>query len=80
MKQKDKKQNLNCKFIRFNPDKEKFNDEKALNEIRTHLKNSYKKSLIENISKKLLESELNVKSFNKIRMFKPCSQKVLPTI
>ena len=49
MKQKDKKQNLNCKFIRINPDKEKFNDEKALNEIRTHLKNSYKKSLIENI-------------------------------
>ena len=44
-------------FIRNNPDKESFKIFKAINVIHTHIKKSTKNSLIDKISKRLLELE-----------------------
>ena len=48
---------LNCVFIRINPDAIDFNIFKEINKIHRHIKKSSKKSLIEKISKRLLELE-----------------------
>ena len=57
---------LNCVFIRINSDEKDFNIFKPINEIYRHIKKSSKKSLIDKISKILLElefkSELSIKS------------------
>ena len=45
-------------FIRNTPDKENFNIFKTINEIYRHIKKSTNKSLIDKISKRLLELEL----------------------
>ena len=44
-------------FIKINPDEENFNIFKAINEINRHIEKSTKKSLIDKISKRLLELE-----------------------
>ena len=46
---------LNCVFIRINPDAVDFNIFKEINRIHRHIKKSSKKSLIDKISKRLLE-------------------------
>ena len=46
---------LNCVFIRINSDEKDFNIFKPINEIYRHIKKSSKKSLIDKISKRLLE-------------------------
>ena len=46
-------------FIRINPDEENFNTFEAINEIHRHIKKSTKKSLIDQVSKRLLELEFN---------------------
>ena len=56
-RQKALERELNCVFIRINPDEKDFNILKAINEIYRHIKNSSKKSLIDKISKRLLELE-----------------------
>ena len=48
-------QELGCVFIRINHDEESFNIFKSINEIHRHIKESTKKSLIDKISKRLLE-------------------------
>ena len=48
---------LNCVFIRINPDAIDFNIFKEINKIHRHIKKSSKKSLIDKISKRLLELE-----------------------
>ena len=48
---------LNCVFIRINPDEINFNISKEINKIHRHIKKSSKKSLISNISERLLELE-----------------------
>ena len=58
MKLNDKKhQRINCVFIRINPDERGLNILKTINEIYSHIKKSSKKSLINKISKILLELE-----------------------
>ena len=47
-------------FIRINPDEENFNIFRAINKIHRHIKKSTKKSLIDKISKRLLEPEQNL--------------------
>ena len=47
-------------FIRINPDEENFNIFKAINEIYRHIKKWTKKSLIDKISKRLLELEFKL--------------------
>ena len=65
-RQKALEKELNCVFIRINPDEKDFNIFKPINEIYRHIKKSSKKSLIDKISKILLElefkSELSIKS------------------
>ena len=51
-------QELGCVFIRINHDEESFNIFKPINEVRRHIKESTKKSLIDKISKRLLELKL----------------------
>ena len=45
-------------FIRINHDEESFNIFKPINEVHRHIKESTKKSLIDKISKRLLELKL----------------------
>ena len=56
-RQKTLERELNCVFIRINPDEKDFNIFKEINKIRRHIKKSSKKSLIGKISKRLLELE-----------------------
>ena len=48
---------LNCVFIRVNPDAVDFNIFREINKTHRHIKKSSKKSLIDKISKRLLELE-----------------------
>ena len=61
-RQKALEKELGCQFIRINPDKENFNIFKAQNKIFRHIKESNKelakKSLIDELSNKLLELEI----------------------
>ena len=54
-RQKALEKELNCIFIRINPDEKDFNIFKEINKIHRHIKKSSKKSLIDKISKRLLE-------------------------
>ena len=56
-RQKALEKELNCVFIRINPDEKDFNIFKEINKIHRHIKKSSKKSLIDKISKRLLELE-----------------------
>ena len=52
MKLRDKKaleRELNCVFIRINPDEKDFNIFKEINKIHRHIKKSFKKFLIDKI-------------------------------
>ena len=48
---------LNCVFIRINPDAVDFSIFKEINKIHRHIKKSSKESLIDKISKRMLELE-----------------------
>ena len=48
---------LNCVFIRINPDAVDFNIFKEINKIHRHIKRSFRESLIDKISKRMLELE-----------------------
>ena len=47
--QKTLEKELNCVFIRINPDEKDFNIFKEINKIHRHIKKSFKKSLIDKI-------------------------------
>ena len=63
-------------FIRINPDEKKFNIFKEINKIHRHIKKLTKKSLIDDLSKRLLELEFN--SNHSIKCLKWIVKKVLP--
>ena len=48
---------LDCMFIRINPDGKNLNIFKEVNKIHRHIKKSTKKSLIDDISKRVTELE-----------------------
>ena len=48
-RQKALKEELNCVFIRINPDEKVFNFFKEINKIHRNIKKSFKKSLIDKI-------------------------------
>ena len=56
-RQKALERELNCAFIRINPDEKDFNNFKEINKIHRHIKKSSKKFLIGKISERLLELE-----------------------
>ena len=53
--QKTLERELDCVFIRINPDEKDFSIFKEINKIQRHIKKSTKKSLIDDLSKTLLE-------------------------
>ena len=56
-RQRTLERELSCVFIRINPDAADFNIFKEINKIHRHIKKLSKKSLIDKISKRLLEIE-----------------------
>ena len=87
-RQKALEKELSCKFIRINPDKENANTFKAQNEIFRHIKESNKestkelskKSLIDEISNKLLKLEFEKNNSIKTKCLKYVVKKILPTL
>ena len=67
-RQKVIEKELGCVFIRINPGEKNFNIFKEISKIHSHIKKSTKKSLIDDLSKRLLE--LKFEKFNKIKVFK----------
>ena len=56
-RQKALEKELDCVFIRINPDEKKINIFKEISKIHRHIKKSTTKSLTDNLSKRLLELE-----------------------
>ena len=67
-------------FIRINPDEKNFNIFKEINKIHRHIKKSTKKSLIDDLSKRLLELEFKSNHSIKSKCLKWIVEKILPTI
>ena len=65
-------------FIRINPDEKKFNIFKEINKIHRHIKKLTKKSLIDDLSKRLLEPEFKSNHSIKSKCLKWIVKKVLP--
>ena len=65
-KTKEIKQELDCKFIRIDPDEEYFDVFRAINEIFRHIKQSTKKTPISKTSMKLLGLEFKSKALSLI--------------
>ena len=71
---------LNCVFIRVNPDAVDFNVFKEINKIHRHIKKSSKKSLIDKISKRLLQIEFVSDHSIKSKYLKWIVKNILPTL
>ena len=69
---------LGCVFIRINPDEKNFNIFKEINKIHRHIKKSTKKSLIDDLSKRLLELEFKSNHSIKSKCLKWIVRKILP--
>ena len=78
-RQKAVEKEFGCVFIRINPDEENFNIFKAINRIYRHIKKSTKKSLIDKISKRLLELEFKSNHLIIAKVLKRVVKKVLPS-
>ena len=79
-KQKALERELNCVFIRINPDEKDFNIFKEINKIHRHIKKSSRKYLIDRISKRLLELEFKLNHSIKSKCLKWIIRKILPTL
>ena len=67
-------------FTRINPDEEKFNIFKAINEIHMQIKKPTNKSLIDKISKRLLELEFKSNHWIITKTLKEVVKKLLPSL
>ena len=87
-RQKALQKELSCKFIRINPDIENSNIFKAQNEIFRHIKESNKesakeltrKSLVDELSNKLLRLEFEKNNSIKTKCIKHLVEKILPIL
>ena len=79
-RQKALERELNFVFIRINPDEKDFNIFKEINKIHRHIKKSSKKSLIDKISKRLLELEFKSNHLIITKTLKKVVKKILPTL
>ena len=80
-RQKTLERKLNWVFIRINPDAIDFNIFREINKIHRHIKKSSKKSLIDKISKRLLETEFVLDDHSiKSKCLRWIVRKILPTI
>ena len=69
---------LDCVFIRINPDEKHFNILKEINKIHIPIKKSNKKSLIDDLSKRLLGLEFKSNHSVKSKCLKWIVKKILP--
>ena len=69
---------LTCVFIRINPDEKDFNIFREKNKIHRHIDKMTKKSLIDGISKRLLELEFKSNHSIKAKCLKWIVRKILP--
>ena len=76
-RQKTKEQELGCKFIRIDPDKEDPDIFRAISEIFGHIKQSTKKALINKISIRLLGLEFKSDHTIKSKAKKYIVEKIL---
>ena len=65
-------------FIKIDPDRKNFNVFKEINKIHRHVKKSTKKSLINDLSKRLLELEFKSNQSIKSKCLKWIVKKILP--
>ena len=77
-RQKALERELNCVFIRINPDKKDFNIFREINKIHRHINKITKKSLIDDISKRLLKLEFKLDHSIKSKCLKWIVKKILP--
>ena len=78
MKYKALERKLNCVFIRINSDAVDFNIFKEINKIHRHIKKSSRESLIDKISKRMLELEFVHNHSIKSTCLKWIVRKILP--
>ena len=69
---------LGCKFIRINPDTENYDVSTEISKIHNFIIESTKKSLTDNISKRLLELEFKSDHLIKSKALKHVVNKILP--
>ena len=69
---------LDCVFIRINTDEENFNILKEINKIHRKIKKPTKKSLINDLSKRLLELEFQSNHSIKSKCLKWIVKRILP--
>ena len=67
-RQEGKKQELGCKFIRIDPDKEDFDIFRSIHETFRQIKQSTNKTLINKISTKLLGLEFKPDNITKLKL------------
>ena len=79
-RQRALKRELNCVFIRINPDAVDFNIFREISKIHRRIKKSSKKSLVDKISKRLLELESIENHSIKSECLKWIVEKILPTL
>ena len=79
-RQKALEKELDYVFIRINPDEENSNIFKEISKIQRYIKKSTKKSLINDLSKRLLELEFTSNLSIKSKCLKWIVEKILPTI
>ena len=78
--QKALEKELDCVFIRINPDEKNFNTFKEISKIHRHIKKSTKKSLFNDLSKRLLEFKFKSNLSIKSKCLKWIVKKLMPTI
>ena len=78
------KEELDCKFKRINPDERDYDEYVKFGDIKNHIsesnKKSTKKSLIDDLSKRLLELEFEENQSIKSKCLKFIVKKVLPSL
>ena len=73
--QKTIEKQLGCKFVGINADEQNVNIFKAINKMQRHIKESPKKIFNRQDFKEISEIRIQVRLFNKIKMFEVCCQK-----
>ena len=71
---------IDCKIIRINPDAADFKIYRLINQIRMNIKQSSKKSPIDDLSKRLLGLEFKSNNSIKSNCLKWIVKNVLPTV
>ena len=77
-RQKALEKEFDCVFIRINSDEQNFNNFKEINKILRHINISAKKSLVDGLSKKMLELELKSNHSIKSKCLKWIVKIILP--